>query len=140
MCISCGASDLVFFIEIVESPESEAIVPLNKSGVFVCKTDCNNTDSGLLWMIQFPGQIIPLPYYLLTGPAARGVVQTTSSNSTTLWISGLPENNNTVVYCTTKWWEASVVATVIVLGKHALNYLSATSIIRCSWDQAKTFR
>ena len=31
--VSCGASDLVFFIDLVETPKSEVIVPLNTSGV-----------------------------------------------------------------------------------------------------------
>ena len=113
--VSCGASDLAFS-GIVESPKSDVVVPLNKNGVFVCKVD--STDTGLNWLIGFPGELtLPVDYYMTEQLAARGVVVTTMNNTSTLSISGLPENNNTAVYCATMSGDTSDEATVIVFGK-----------------------
>ena len=107
------------YIGIVEWPKSDVIVPLNTSGVFVCKDD-SDYDAGLYWVIQFPGgSLWPYFYHDQTGVAAtRGVVQTTLNNTSTLSISGSPENNNTLVYCANRWLEYTEKAALIVFGKH----------------------
>ena len=114
--VSCGASDLAFS-GIVESPKRDVVVPLNTNGVFVCKAD--STDSDLNWLIGFPGELpLPVDYYAAEQLDARGIVVTTMNNTSTLSISGFPENNNTAVYCALSMsGDTSDEATFIVFGK-----------------------
>ena len=91
-----------FHIGITISPENDLVVSLNTSGVFVCKAEsANNTN--LNWLIAFPTRVgLPLPvyYYDRNDLDQRGVVVAIMNTTSTLRISGLPQNNNTVVYCT----------------------------------------
>ena len=94
------------------------VVPLNTNGVFVCKAD--STDTGLNWLIEFPGELpLPVDYYMAEQLVARGIFVTTLNNTSTLSISGLPENNNTAVYCALLMdsGDTSEKATFIVFGK-----------------------
>ena len=87
-----------FLIGVTISPENDVVVPLNTSGVFVCKAQSANTSMN--WLIGFSGGL-PLPndYYSPNQLEQRGIVVATMNTSSTLRISALPENNNTVVYC-----------------------------------------
>ena len=87
-----------FIIGITISPQNDVVVPLNTSGVFVCKAESANTSMN--WLIGFPGELsLPVDYYPTNELERRGVVVATMNTISTLRINGLPENNNTLVYC-----------------------------------------
>ena len=104
------------FLVIVEAPETDVIVPLNATGVFVCKAEIG--DKGLSWQVQFPGALNPTPLDFLEDQFdARGIVVTTTNDTTTLAISGLLENNNTDLYCVIFGGETSLQVSFFVFGK-----------------------
>ena len=87
-----------FIIGITISPQNDVVVPVNTSGVFVCKAESANTSMN--WLIEFPGRrSLPVDYYKENDLDQRGVVVASMNTASTLRISGLPENNNTLVYC-----------------------------------------
>ena len=100
----------------MESPETDVIVPLNTIGEFFCKTEIN--DTGLIWQIQFPNALFFSPHeYLRPQFESRGLVVTSTNTTSTFSISGLPKNNNTLVFCVIFGGETSPAVSFIVFGK-----------------------
>ena len=112
-------SNLVFsYIGITISPNYDLVVSLNTSGVFVCEAESPSTDFN--WLMQFPGSLpLPIEYYTPDELDLRGVTLATMNTISTLRISGLPENNNTVLYCHAHEGDlTSQVVSFRVLGKY----------------------
>ena len=112
--VSCGASDLVFFIDITNPPQS-TVVALNSNATFTCQGDAAGSPE-FKWVINIDGVVLYLTDDSMETSATGIFAETVNNYTSELIITGLQAYNQTLVSCTVGE-DASLNATLTVYGK-----------------------